>query len=198
MFLLLRRSRGVKCPPSPPNGTSKRAAAVCALFESCTACSRARTTGITISNRLDWVGRASFARSVSTSRTFAVSLPDSCSLWRPSPAPKRKHGKHLPPHSDYGGVASGQHWSAPEGVPALGGIAEYFSDQPVRPRCYALKNPLPGWQPSAHSMSAGRAWVAINFYLYGDNAAAVAEREQPVWQAWVQEHFPAESGANPA
>jgi hypothetical protein len=31
----------------------------------------------------------------------------------------------------------------------------------------------------------------LSFYLYGDQAAATVARETPVWEAWVQEHFPA-------
>jgi hypothetical protein len=32
--------------------------------------------------------------------------------------------------------------------------------------------------------------VALNFYHYGDQAAETAARETPLWQAWIQEHFP--------
>jgi len=32
--------------------------------------------------------------------------------------------------------------------------------------------------------------VALNFYLYGDQAAATAAREKPLRQAWIQERFP--------
>jgi hypothetical protein len=32
--------------------------------------------------------------------------------------------------------------------------------------------------------------VAMNLYLYGDQAAATVARETPLWQAWFQERFP--------
>ena len=32
--------------------------------------------------------------------------------------------------------------------------------------------------------------VALNFYLYGDQAAVNVAREKPLWQAWIQDHFP--------
>jgi hypothetical protein len=32
--------------------------------------------------------------------------------------------------------------------------------------------------------------VALNFYLYGDQAASTVARETPLWQAWFQERFP--------
>jgi hypothetical protein len=36
--------------------------------------------------------------------------------------------------------------------------------------------------------------VAMNFYLYGDRAAATVARETPLWQAWIQERFPNAEG----
>jgi hypothetical protein len=32
--------------------------------------------------------------------------------------------------------------------------------------------------------------VAMNLYLYGDQAAAIVARETPRWRAWFQERFP--------
>ena len=34
------------------------------------------------------------------------------------------------------------------------------------------------------------ATVAMNLYLYGDQAAVTVARETPLWEAWFQEHFP--------
>jgi hypothetical protein len=31
--------------------------------------------------------------------------------------------------------------------------------------------------------------VPVRFYLFGDQAAAVAAREEPVWQSWISERF---------
>ena len=36
----------------------------------------------------------------------------------------------------------------------------------------------------------GQVYLSIRFYLYGDQAAAAAARAEPVWQAWMNEHFP--------
>ena len=33
--------------------------------------------------------------------------------------------------------------------------------------------------------------VGVSFFFYGDGAAAAAQREEPAWQAWMSEHFPA-------
>jgi hypothetical protein len=36
----------------------------------------------------------------------------------------------------------------------------------------------------------GSVIAVFNCYLYGDQAAATAARETPLWQAWLQERFP--------
>jgi hypothetical protein len=33
--------------------------------------------------------------------------------------------------------------------------------------------------------------VVMGFYMYGDEAAETVARVTPVWQAWLQERFPA-------
>ena len=37
--------------------------------------------------------------------------------------------------------------------------------------------------------------VSVRIYLYGDVAAAIAAREEPRWQAWISERFPASAEA---
>jgi hypothetical protein len=32
--------------------------------------------------------------------------------------------------------------------------------------------------------------VALNFYLYGDQAAGTVAHETPLWEGWLQERFP--------
>jgi hypothetical protein len=32
--------------------------------------------------------------------------------------------------------------------------------------------------------------VAMNLYMYGDQAASTVARVRPLWQAWFQERFP--------
>jgi hypothetical protein len=35
----------------------------------------------------------------------------------------------------------------------------------------------------------GQVYLPIRVFLYGDRAAAAAARDEPVWQAWMSEHF---------
>ena len=54
-----------------------------------------------------------------------------------------------------------------------------------------LDKPGPGIAAlGAVTYPGGQSVVAMNFYLYGDQAAATVARETPLWQAWFQERFP--------
>ena len=60
--------------------------------------------------------------------------------------------------------------------------------------------------PGAHGLAAFAAlfimdlgetvMAAFSFYLYGEQAAAIVAREQPRWQAWIQERFPTPTEAS--
>ena len=41
----------------------------------------------------------------------------------------------------------------------------------------------------------GQVYLSVRFYLYGDQAAAAVARDEPLWQAWMQEKFPAAGNA---
>ena len=89
------------------------------------------------------------------------------------------------------GVSAGQRWTAPAGVPALSGVVEHVTQSP----CHALvrlDKPGPG-VAALGAVNFGGSMVTLSFYLYGDQAAGVAARETPLWEAWVQERFPAPS-----
>jgi uncharacterized protein YndB with AHSA1/START domain len=88
------------------------------------------------------------------------------------------------------GLSVGQRWTAPAGVPALSGVAEYFSQRPYD-ALLRLDKPGPGVAALGAVSFGGQSMVALNFYLYGDQAAATVARETPLWQAWIQKRFPA-------
>lgn len=88
------------------------------------------------------------------------------------------------------GVSVGQRCSAPEGVPALGGVAEYVTESPYDA---LLRIDEPGRGVAALGVAGfpgGPTMVAINFYLYGDQADETVARVTPLWQAWMRERFP--------
>ena len=88
------------------------------------------------------------------------------------------------------GVSVGQRWTAPAGVPALGGVVEHVTQSPYD-ALLRLDQPGPGIAALVHHRpAASTVMAAMNFYLYGDQAAATVARETPLWQAWIQERFP--------
>ena len=87
------------------------------------------------------------------------------------------------------GLSVGQRWTAPAGVPALSGVAEYVSQSPYD-ALLRLDKPGPGVAALGAVNFGGQSMVALNFYLYGDRAAGTVAHETPLWDAWFQKHFP--------
>src|SRR5207248_2813758 len=87
------------------------------------------------------------------------------------------------------GVSVGQRWTAPAGVPALSGVAEYLTQNPYD-ALLRIDKPGPGVAALGAYNFGGQSMVAVNFYHYGDQAASTAARETPLWQTWIQERFP--------
>jgi uncharacterized protein YndB with AHSA1/START domain len=92
------------------------------------------------------------------------------------------------------GVGAGQRWAAPAGVPALGGVVEQVSQSPPFGALLRLDQPGPGVAALFIMTYGGSVLAAFSFYLYGDQAAATAARETPLWQAWLQKRFPMPAG----
>ena len=86
-------------------------------------------------------------------------------------------------------VKLGQRWSAPAGAPALGGVTEYYTENPYDALLRLDKSASGVAAFGAYDMG-GQCMVAVNFYHYGDQAADAVARETPVWDAWFQHRFP--------
>ncbi|MBN9522925.1 SRPBCC domain-containing protein [bacterium] len=86
------------------------------------------------------------------------------------------------------GLSVGQRFTAPAGVPGFSGVAEHVTQSPYD-ILLRLDKPGPG-VAALGAFDCGQVMVALNFYLYGDQAAETAARETPQWQAWFQERFP--------
>ena len=88
------------------------------------------------------------------------------------------------------GVSVGQRWTTPAGVSPLGGVVELVTEDPYD-ALLRLDKPGPGIAAlGAVTYPGGQRVVAMNLYMYGDQAAATVARETPVWQAFLQERFP--------
>jgi uncharacterized protein YndB with AHSA1/START domain len=96
------------------------------------------------------------------------------------------------------GVSVGQRWTTPAGTSPLGGVVELVTENPYD-ALLRLDKPGPGIAAlGAVTYPSGERVVAMNLYMYGDNAAATVARETPVWQAFLRARFPmpAESSAS--
>jgi uncharacterized protein YndB with AHSA1/START domain len=87
------------------------------------------------------------------------------------------------------GVGAGQRWTAPAGVPALGGVVEHVTQSPFG-YIFRLDKPGPGTAVLFIMTMPGSVLAMFTVYFYGDQAAATAAREKPLWQAWMQKLFP--------
>jgi hypothetical protein len=87
-------------------------------------------------------------------------------------------------------VRVGQRWATPAGVTPLAGVVELLTENPYD-ALLRLDQPGPGIAAlGAVTYPGGQSVVAMNLYLYGDQADATVAREAPLWQAWFEERFP--------
>src|SRR5262249_46543791 len=93
-----------------------------------------------------------------------------------------------------GGLSVGQRGTTPASVPSandpgFSGVMEHYTENPYD-ALLRLDKPGPGVAALGAFNCGGPITVALNFYLYGDQAAATVAREQPLWDAWFQKRFP--------
>jgi len=88
------------------------------------------------------------------------------------------------------GLRAGARWSAPAGASPLSGVVEYLSEDPYDV-LMRLDKPGPGIAVlGAATYPGGQSVVAMNLYMYGDDATDAVKRETPRWEAWFRERFP--------
>ncbi len=87
------------------------------------------------------------------------------------------------------GESVGQRWTAPASVPAISGVLEYITQKPYD-ALLRVDKPGPGVAALGTFNMGGPSMVALKFYLYGDHAPGTIARETPLWDAWMQKHFP--------
>ena len=88
-------------------------------------------------------------------------------------------------------VAEGQKWNTPDGFPPMTGVVHSLG-QGMHPSTVLLRldTPAPGTAYIGAFNCGGMAQVYMAMYLYGDNAKASVQRDEPVWQTWIEERFP--------
>lgn len=84
-------------------------------------------------------------------------------------------------------AAVGRRWAAPDGVPPLAGVVEQPGGGMHTHQCLLrLDVPTPGIAHLFALPMGGQVFLVMRLYLYGEQAAAVAARDEPRWQEWMQ------------
>ena len=83
------------------------------------------------------------------------------------------------------GLGESARWTSPSGTPSLTGIVEQVGGHKQPYAAIRLDGPIPGIA-SASAFSMGDcAMITMGIYLYGDEASAIAARDEPAWQEWM-------------
>ncbi|MDB5309763.1 MAG: hypothetical protein JWO38_3965 [Gemmataceae bacterium] len=87
-------------------------------------------------------------------------------------------------------VSKGERRSTPVDIPPLAGFVERVG-QGVHTHEVLLRldEPAPGVALIGVYTWGGTVHPAISFYLFGDRAPAAAARDEPLWHAWMNQHF---------
>ncbi|MGK9233446.1 SRPBCC domain-containing protein [Inquilinus limosus] len=107
------------------------------------------------------------------------------------PDPKEAAWAALTGRLGIAGAEPGQPVQSMAGAPALAGRVEHVGES-AHPEelLLRLEAPAPGIAHLFALPMAGQVFLPIRLYLFGDQAAAIAAREEPVWTAWMAMHFP--------
>ncbi|MFN7974004.1 MAG: SRPBCC domain-containing protein [Acidobacteriota bacterium] len=84
----------------------------------------------------------------------------------------------------------------PEGLPQLSGVVEQEAGDKNNV-IYRIEGPVPGVAVFMAHDCGGPTMIAVNLYLYGEGAQAVAARDEPLWQGWLSRLFPAPVNEDP-
>ena len=108
-----------------------------------------------------------------------------------APEPKSAAWQALTASLGLEGAAVGQRVQASASVPTLAGLVERAGESAYPEELLIrLDEPAPGIAHLFAMPMGGKIYLPIRLYLYGSRAAEVVAREEPLWQAWVNEHFP--------
>lgn len=95
-----------------------------------------------------------------------------------------------------GTIAVGQRVQTSGGAPPLAAVVERIGEEAFPEELLLrLVEPCPGLAHLFAMAMGGQVLLSIRLFLYGGQAAAGAAQAEPVWQAWMKEHFAAPGGA---
>jgi uncharacterized protein YndB with AHSA1/START domain len=112
-----------------------------------------------------------------------------------APEPKSEAWQALIVRLGLEGVEVGRHVSTAQSAPPLAGIVEWAGPSEWPEALLRLDAPAPGIAHMFPVPMGGQVYLSIRVFLYGDQAPDAVARAEPVWQAWMNEHFPIAMGA---
>ena len=93
------------------------------------------------------------------------------------------------------GAAVGEERNGTPNVPPVAGTVAYVKHNEI---IVHLEQPCAGVGMFYAMPCGGPIWAGVNFYLFGEGAAEIAERDRPLWRAWMDANFPAVSAGGDA
>ena len=94
------------------------------------------------------------------------------------------------------GATEGQRVRTAAGAPPLAGQVEHVAPSEYPGLLLRLDEPAPGIAHLFALPMGGRVYLPMRLYLYGDRAPAAIARDEPLWQAWMNERFSPAGGAS--
>jgi uncharacterized protein YndB with AHSA1/START domain len=88
------------------------------------------------------------------------------------------------------GCGAGQTCRTPAGVPRLAGSVDQIGGGKDPHQLLRLQEPAPGVAFMNACNMGGQVYVNLCFYWYGNGASAAVSSQEPLWQAWMGQHFP--------
>jgi len=110
-----------------------------------------------------------------------------------APGPEEKAWSELTRPLGLAAANTGQSVTSSGDAPRLAAVVEHAGPM-AHELMLRLEQPAPGIAYLSTMPMGDQVGLWICLYLYGETAAAVAAREEPVWQAWVGRLFPAAVG----
>ena len=87
-------------------------------------------------------------------------------------------------------LAEGQRVETAHDAPRLAGIVDRVVDKEHEELFIRLEEPTSGVAHLVPIVMGGQVCLSVRLYLYGAQARAVAAREAPLWQAWIDGLLP--------
>jgi len=111
-----------------------------------------------------------------------------------APGPKEKAWTAITQPLGLAAASIGQTVTSSGDAPRLAAVVEQAGSKANLDLTLRLEKPAPGTARLMAVTMGSQVCVSVQLYLYGDGAGAIAAREEPVWQAWLDRLFPAPVG----